>query len=70
MRLVIDVDIAYKNLFMEVAKAAKATVQIDENYLTEEEEEKGLLKLMEDGNKEGRMTESEQSDFKSWLINR
>ncbi|MBC8154645.1 MAG: hypothetical protein H7Z72_17240 [Bacteroidetes bacterium] len=70
MRLVMDVDKQYKKLFMEVAKAANAKVQIDEQYLTEEEEATRLLKLMDAGNKEGRMTESEQSDFKSWLINR
>lgn len=70
MRLVIDVDKQYKKLFMEAAKAAKARVQVDEQYLTEVEEDKGLLKLMEEGKKEGRMTEKEQGDFKKWLFAR
>lgn len=68
MRLVIDVDKQYKKLFMEAAKAAKAKVQIDEQYLTEAEENKALLKLMEEGRKEGRMSEKEQADFKTWLV--
>ena len=67
MRLVIDVDKQYKKLFMEAAKAAKARVQIDEQYLTEVEEDKALLKLMEVGKKEGRMSQKEQADFKGWL---
>ena len=70
MRLVIDVDKQYKKLFMEAAKAAKATVRVDEQYLTEEEEEKGLLNLMESGKKEGRLSEQSQADFKAWLLNR
>ena len=70
MRLVIDVDKQYKKLFMEVAKAAKARVQVEEQYLTEEEEDKALLKLMEEGRKEGRMSEKEQADFEKWLVNR
>ncbi len=70
MRLVIDVDKQYKKLFMEAAKATRATVRVDEQYLTEEEEEKGLLKLMEAGKKEGRLDESERADFKTWLLNR
>lgn len=68
MRLIIDVDKQYKKLFIEVAKAAKARVQVDEQYLTEEEEDKALLKLMEEGKKEGRMSEKEQADFKAWLV--
>ena len=67
MRLVIDVDKQFKRLFMEAAKAAKAKVQIEGHYLTEAEEDKALLKLMEEGKKEGRMSEKEQSDFKNWL---
>ena len=63
MRLVIDVDKQYKKLFMEAAKAAKARVQVDKQYLTEEEEDKGLLRLMEEGQKEGRMSEEEKESF-------
>lgn len=48
MRLVIDTDKQYKKLFMEVAKATKARVQVEEQYLTEEED-KALLKLTEEG---------------------
>ncbi len=70
MRLVIDVDKQYKKLFIEAAKAAKAKVQVDEQYLTEAEEDKALLKLMDEGRKEGRMSKEEQADFKSWLMNR
>lgn len=70
MRLIIDVDKQYKKLFMEVAKVAKAKVQVEEHYLTEEEEDKALLKLMEDGKKEGRMSEDKQADFRNWLMNR
>lgn len=70
MRLVIDVDKQYKKLFMEAAKAAKAKLQIDKYYLTEEEEDKALLKLMEEGKKEGRMSAKEKDDFLSWLNNR
>ncbi|GAB3643560.1 hypothetical protein GCM10027423_41970 [Spirosoma arcticum] len=64
MRLVIDVDKQYKKLFTEVAKAAKARVQIEEQYLTEEEEDKALLKLVEEGKKEGRMSSEEQINFR------
>ena len=67
MRLVIDVDKQYKKLFMEAARATKAKVQIEDHYLTEAEEDKALLKLMEEGRKEGRMSEKEQSNFKNWL---
>lgn len=70
MRLVIDVDRQYKKLFMEVAKAAKAKVQVEEHYLTKEEEDKALLKLMEEGRKEGKMSSREQESFKAWLFNR
>ena len=70
MRLVIDVDKQYKKLFMEAAKAAKARVQVDTQYLTEAEEDKALLKLMEEGKGEGRMSEKEQVDFKNWLFTR
>ena len=70
MRLVIDVDKQYKKLFMEAAKAAKAKVQVDEQYLTEAEEEKALLKLMEEGQQEGRMNETEQAGFKNWLMSK
>ena len=70
MRLVIDVDKQYKKLFMEAAKAAKAKLQIDEHYLTEAEEDNALLKLMEEGKKEGRMSAKGQDDFLSWLNNR
>lgn len=70
MRLVIDVDKQYKKLFLEVAKAAKARVQVEEQYLTEAEEDKALLKLMEEGRKEGRMSDKEQADFEKWLMNR
>lgn len=69
MRLVIDVDKQYKKLFVEAAKAAKAKIQVDKQYLTEAEEEKSLLKLMEEGKKEGRMNQAEQDDFLSWLNN-
>lgn len=55
---------------MEAAKAARARVQIDTQYLTESEEDKILLKLMEEGRKEGRMSEKEQSDFKDWLLDK
>ena len=64
MRLVIDVDKQYKRLFME---AAKARVQVEEQYLTEVEEDKVLLTLIEEGRKEGRMSKDEQKDFKKWL---
>lgn len=67
MRLVIDVDRQYKKLFMEVAKAAKAKVQIDEQYQTQAEEDKALVKLIEEGKKEGRMSSDEQDDFLNWL---
>lgn len=70
MRLVIDIDRQYKKLFVEVAKAAKARVQVDEQYLTEGEEDKALLELMEEGKKEGRISEKEQADFRNWLTNR
>lgn len=70
MRLVIDVDKQYKKLFMEAAKAAKARVQVDEQYLTEVEEDKALLKLMEEGREAGRMADKEQTDFAKWLKNR
>jgi hypothetical protein len=70
MRLIIDIDKQYKKLFMEAAKAAKARVQVDDQYLTEEEEDKGLLKLMEEGEKEGRMSEEEQANFVQWLKSR
>ncbi|GAB2593340.1 hypothetical protein [Spirosoma areae] len=53
---------------MEAAKAAKARVQVDGQYLTEAEEDKALLKLMEEGQKEGRMTEKVQENFKNWLL--
>ena len=65
MRLVIDVDKQYKRLFME---AAKARVQVEEQYLTEVEEDKALLTLIEEGRKEGRMSKDEQKDFKKWLF--
>ena len=70
MRLVIDVDKQYKKLFLEAAKAAKAKVQIDKQYLTEQEEDKALLKLMEEGQKEGRMNIDEQKNFKQWLVSK
>lgn len=70
MRLVIDVDKQYKKLFMEVAKATKARVQVEEGYLTEEEEDKALLKLMEEGAKEGRMNSKEQAAFEKWLFSK
>ena len=70
MRLVIDIDRQYKKLFVEVAKAAKARVQVDEQYLTEGEEDEALLELMEEGKKEGRISEKEQADFRNWLTNR
>ena len=70
MRLVIDIDRQYKKLFVEVAKAAKARVQVDEQYLTEGEEDKALLELMEEEKKEGRISEKEQADFRNWLTNR
>ena len=70
MRLVIDVDKQYKKLFMEAAKAAKARVQVDTQYLTEAEEDKALLKLMEESRKEGRMSQEKQGDFKNWLFSR
>ena len=66
MRLIIDTDIQYKNLFIEVAKVTNAKVQIDDQYLTEKEEELALAKLVEEGAKEGRMNEEEQRD----LVNR
>ena len=69
MRLAIDVNKQYKKLFVEVAKAARARVKV-EQYLTEEEEDKALLKLMEEGKKEGRMSKDEQADFEKWLVNR
>lgn len=67
MRLVIDIDKQYKRLFLEAAKAAKAKLQVDEHYLTEEEEDKALFKLMEESKKEGRMNENEQTDFIKWV---
>ncbi len=70
MRLVIDVDRQYKKLFMEVAKVAKATVQVEEQYLTEKEEDKALLKLMEEGRKEGKMSEAEQEELIKWIKSR
>lgn len=44
--------------------------QINGPYQTDLKEETVLLELMEDSEKEGRLTEGEQADFKSWLINR
>ncbi|QDK81452.1 hypothetical protein EXU85_23710 [Spirosoma sp. KCTC 42546] len=70
MRLVIDVDKQYKKLFMEAAKAAKAKLQVDEHYLTEAEEDKALMKLIEEGKKQGRVNEKEHDDFLNWLNNR
>ena len=45
-------------------------MQIDGHYLTEVEEDKALLKLMEEGKQEGRMSQKEQNDFKGWLMSR
>lgn len=70
MRLIIDVDKQYKKLFLEAAKAARARVQVDEQYLTEAEEEKALVKLVEEGHKQGRMNKEEQEDFDQWIKNR
>ncbi|GAB3935066.1 hypothetical protein [Larkinella terrae] len=70
MRLIIDTDIQYKTLFIEVAKVINAKVQIDENYLTEKEEELALAKLVESGSNEGRMSDEEQREFTSWLGSR
>lgn len=68
MRLVVDVDKQYKRLFMEVAKVAEARVQVEGQYLTEAEEDRALLTLMEEGKKEGRMSGEEQTDFEKWLF--
>jgi hypothetical protein len=70
MRLIIDVDKQYKRLFFEAAKAAKAKVQVDDQYLTETEEDKAFIKLMEEGKKDGRMNQVEQESFITWLNNR
>lgn len=70
MRLVIDVDKQYKKLFLETAEAAKARVQVEEQYMTEAEEDKALLKLMKEGRKEGRISDKEQADFEKWLMDR
>ncbi|WP_232325985.1 hypothetical protein [Spirosoma montaniterrae] len=68
MRLVIDVDRQYKKLFMEVAKVAKAKVQVEEHYLTEDEEDKALFHLMEEGKKEGKLSDAEQTNLRNWLF--
>jgi len=50
MRLVIDLDEKYKNLFLEVAKAAKATIIIEEpDFWTElpEHVKAGIEKSLE-----------------------
>lgn len=69
MRLVIDTDEQYKQLFLEAAKAVRARVQEVDYYVSEAEEDAALLKLMEEGKKEGRLTEQENQDFKAWLRN-
>lgn len=39
MRLVIDVDKQYKKLFMEVAKVTGAKMRVDEQYVTQGEQD-------------------------------
>ncbi len=68
MRLVIDVDKQHKKLFLEAAKAAKARVKIDKQYLTEEEEDKAMVKLIEEASEEGHLNPNEQSTFEKWLF--
>ncbi len=68
MRLVIDVDKRHKKLFVEAAKAVQAKIKVDEQYLTQGEEDTALLKLMEEGEKQGRATKEQQADFEQWLF--
>jgi hypothetical protein len=68
MKLLIEVDKKYKRLFMETAKAVHGKVQeVDEFYMTEEQEDVSMLKAIEEGKKEGRMTNDEQNDLREWI---
>lgn len=69
MKLLIEVDKKYKRLFMETAKAVHGKLQeVDKFYMTEEQEDIAMLKLIEEGKKEGRMTNDEQKVFEQWLF--
>ena len=57
IRLTIDVDKQYKRLFMEAAKSAKARVQLEEQYLTEGEQD-AIEFLLRNPNNKVRLTES------------
>lgn len=41
---------------------------MSELYPTEAEEDKALLRLMEERQKEERMSKEEQADFEKWLV--
>lgn len=69
MKLLIEVDKKYKQLFMETAKAVNGSVQeVDKFYMTEEQEDAKLLKAIVEGKKEGRMNAEEQKNFEQWLF--
>jgi Arc/MetJ-type ribon-helix-helix transcriptional regulator len=68
MKLLIEVDKKYRRLFLETAKAVHAKVQeVDDFYMTEEQEDAAILKLIEEGRKEGRMNKEEQKEFRDWI---
>jgi phosphopantothenate synthetase len=68
MKLLIEIDKKYKRLFMETAKATHAKVQeVDKFYMTEEQEDAAMLKLIEEGKKEGRMSKDEQKKLREWI---
>jgi hypothetical protein len=41
--------------------------EVDEFYMTEEQEDVSMLKAIEEGKKEGRMTNDEQNDLREWI---
>lgn len=67
-RLVLDIQVTpkQKKALLSVLKALD--IEIKPCELTEEQEDTALYLAMEEGKKEGRLSEKQQSDFEKWLF--
>ncbi len=67
-RLTLDIQVTpkQKKALMSVLKALD--IEMKQCELTEEEEDTALYLAMEEGKKEGRLSEKEKEDFEKWLF--
>jgi hypothetical protein len=66
-RLMLDIQVTPKQKKALISVLKALDIEIKPRELTEEEEDTALYLAMQEGKKEGRLSDQEQSDFLKWM---